>query len=236
MDPISAYIATFPQPIQEKLNALRTLITGLAPEATEKIAYQMPTFYLKGNLVHFAAFKNHIGFYPTPSGITGFETALKPYKTSKGAIQFSLDHPLPLDLVTDIVLTRLSENTQTPYYWLDHYTLRLLGVEKDYKEEWGATRYMIDGKMFMMCGGDKDGTPIITLKGDPEEAPMLRGAYSDIIPGYYMNKEHWNSVYVGGAVPDYLLRSLVDTAHGLIFKSLTKKRQEALRLLESMGQ
>lgn len=231
MDPITAYICTFPEPIQEKLNSLRGLINRLAPEATEKTAYQMPTFYLKGNLVHFAAFKNHIGFYPTPSGISGFETALKPYKTSKGAIQFPLDYPLPLDLVTDIVLTRISENMQIPYYWLDHYALGLLGAQKDYKEEWGATRYMIDGKMFMMCGGDKAGKPIITLKGDPQEAPLLRRTYPDIIPGYYMNKEHWNSVYVGGAVPDYLLRSLVDTAHGLIFGSLPKKRQEALRIL-----
>ena len=85
---IDEYIRTFPQAVQEKLQAMRKTIHAAAPGAEEKISYQMPTFYLKGNLVHFAAFKNHIGFYPVPSGILAFKKELSAYKTSKGAVQF----------------------------------------------------------------------------------------------------------------------------------------------------
>lgn len=94
----------------ERLNALRQLIKKLVPDAVEKIAYRMPTFYLNGNLVHFAAHAEHIGFYPTPSSVVRFERELSKYKTSKGAIQFPLDEPMPIELVKKIVLFRAKEN------------------------------------------------------------------------------------------------------------------------------
>lgn len=109
---IDAYIATFSDEIQRKLQELREVIRAAAPEATEKISYQMPTFYLNGNLVHFAAFKQHIGFYPTPSGTEHFQKELSPYKTSKGTVRFPLDQPIPFDLVTKMVNFRVAENKQ----------------------------------------------------------------------------------------------------------------------------
>jgi uncharacterized protein YdhG (YjbR/CyaY superfamily) len=107
---IDAYIATFPADIQALLQELRATIKAAAPGVTEKISYQMPTFYLKGNLVHFAAFKNHIGFYPAPSGIEEFKEELSRYEGSKGAIRFPLNQPLPLDLIRRIVKYRVAEN------------------------------------------------------------------------------------------------------------------------------
>jgi uncharacterized protein YdhG (YjbR/CyaY superfamily) len=107
---IDEYIALFPEEIQKKLLDIRSTIKASAPEAEEKISYQMPTFFLKGNLVHFAAHKNHIGFYPTPSGIQAFAKELSLYETSKGAVQFPLDKPFPLDLVSKIVKFRVEEN------------------------------------------------------------------------------------------------------------------------------
>ena len=107
---IDEYIATFPIDIQKKLKEMREVIRETAPEATEKISYQMPTFFLQGNLVHFAAFKNHIGFYPVPTGIEKFKKELSAYKTTKGAVQFPLDKPLPLDLIRKIVKFRVAEN------------------------------------------------------------------------------------------------------------------------------
>jgi uncharacterized protein YdhG (YjbR/CyaY superfamily) len=107
---IDAYIALFPAEIQQKLQQIRAVIKQAAPEASEKISYQMPTFYLNGNLVHFAAFKHHIGFYPAPSGIEIFNEELAMYRTSKGAIQFPLDKPIPFDLVRAIVEFRVAEN------------------------------------------------------------------------------------------------------------------------------
>ena len=107
---IDEYIGGFPEEIQKKLSALRVAIKNEAPDAEEKISYQMPTFAQNGNLVHFAAFKNHIGFYPAPSGIENFKEELARYKTSKGAIQFPLDGEIPLDLVREIVRFRLKEN------------------------------------------------------------------------------------------------------------------------------
>src|SRR4051794_852979 len=104
------YIMGFPVDIQEKLEALRATIRKAAPEAKEIISYAMPTFYLKGNLVHFAVFKNHIGFYPAPSGIETFKEELSPYKTSKGAAQFPIDKPLPLSLVSKMVKYRVKQN------------------------------------------------------------------------------------------------------------------------------
>jgi uncharacterized protein YdhG (YjbR/CyaY superfamily) len=107
---IDEYIALFPEDIQKKLRELRATIRVSAPGATEKISYQMPTFFLKGNLVHFAAFKNHIGFYPAPRGIEAFKEELAIYAGSKGTVRFPLDQPLPLDLISKIVKFRVAEN------------------------------------------------------------------------------------------------------------------------------
>ncbi len=107
---IDEYIATFPPEVQEKLQTLRRTIKDAAPEAEEAISYQMPAFKLNGNLVYFAGFKNHIGFYAIPSGIAAFKKDLAPYKTSKGTVQFPLDKPLPLALVRKMVKFRVKEN------------------------------------------------------------------------------------------------------------------------------
>jgi uncharacterized protein YdhG (YjbR/CyaY superfamily) len=107
---VDDYIASFPAEVQHMLSDLRTLIKRLAPEATEKISYKMPTYYLNGNLVHFAAYARHIGFYPTPSAISAFQDELAGYKHAKGSVQFPLDEPLPVDLITRIVEYRVQEN------------------------------------------------------------------------------------------------------------------------------
>ena len=107
---IDAYIAGFPEDVQAKLEKLRATIHQAAPGVQEKISYQMPTFFLEGNLVHFAAYKNHIGFYPTPSGIEQFKDALSVYKSAKGSVQFPLDQPIPYELVGEIVAFRVDEN------------------------------------------------------------------------------------------------------------------------------
>ncbi|MCB9231971.1 MAG: DUF1801 domain-containing protein [Bacteroidia bacterium] len=109
---IDAYIAEFPLETQRLLQAMRETIQAAAPAATEKISYGMPTFYLKGNLVHFAAFKNHIGFYSTPSGHSEFEQELSRYKGGKGSVQFPLNEPLPLDLVRRMVEFRANQNLE----------------------------------------------------------------------------------------------------------------------------
>jgi uncharacterized protein YdhG (YjbR/CyaY superfamily) len=107
---IDEYIAAFPEGVQKTLQELRATIKAAAPEATEKISYQMPTFYLKGNLVHFAAYKKHIGFYPAPSGILAFRQELSSYASSKGAVQFPIGRPLPLELISRITEFRVAEN------------------------------------------------------------------------------------------------------------------------------
>lgn len=107
---IDEYIAEFPQEVREILQKIRKTIHEAAPEATEKISYQMPTFYLNGNLVHFAGFKEHIGFYPVPTGIEKFKKALSVYKQGKGSVQFPLDQPMPYELIGKIVKFRVQEN------------------------------------------------------------------------------------------------------------------------------
>lgn len=109
---IDEYIATFPPDIQKILEKIRAIVKAAAPEAQEKISYQMPTFFLNGNLVHFAAFKNHIGFYPTPSGIEKFKKELAGYQGAKGSVQFPLDEPIPYALISEIVKFRVKENSQ----------------------------------------------------------------------------------------------------------------------------
>ena len=107
---IDEYIAGFPPDVQEILQKIRATIRHAAPDAEEAISYQMPTFKLHGNLVHFAAFKNHIGFYPVPTGIEKFKKELSAYKTAKGSVQFPLDQPMPYGLISRIVKFRVKEN------------------------------------------------------------------------------------------------------------------------------
>lgn len=107
---IDEYISQFPPEVQEILKKLRTVIKAAAPEAEEKISWQMPTFALHGNSVHFAAHKNHIGFYPSPSGIDEFKQELSEYKGAKGSVQFPISQPLPYELVSKIVKFRVAEN------------------------------------------------------------------------------------------------------------------------------
>jgi len=107
---IDEYIAQFPSDTQEILNKLRQVIHETVPEAVEKISYQMPTFELHGNLVLFAAYKNHIGFYPTPSGIEMFKDELSSYKGAKGSVQFPINKQLPYELIRRIVNFRVKEN------------------------------------------------------------------------------------------------------------------------------
>lgn len=107
---IDEYIAGCPSDVQAILEKIRLTIRKAAPDAEETIKYQMPTFTLKGNLVHFAAFKKHIGFYPVPSGIEKFKTALSVYEGGKGSVQFPLDKPIPYDLIRKIVKFRVKEN------------------------------------------------------------------------------------------------------------------------------
>lgn len=107
---IDEYIAGFPQDVQHILEKIRTTIRKAAPDAEETIKYQIPTFTLKGNLVHFAAFKKHIGFYPVPTGIEEFKNALSVYQGGKGSAKFPLDKPIPFDLISKIVKFRVKEN------------------------------------------------------------------------------------------------------------------------------
>lgn len=108
---IDGYIRAFPKPVPTKLRQLRSIVAGAAAGATEKISYGMSTFYLDGNLIHFAAHARHIGFCPTPSAIEAFRTELAKYKSSKGPIQFPLDEPLPAGLIRRMVRFRMRENT-----------------------------------------------------------------------------------------------------------------------------
>lgn len=107
---VDEYISNFPRDIQEILNKIRETVNKAAPEASEKISYGMPTLHLNGNLIHFAAFKSHIGLYPTPSGITAFAVELSKYKGAKGSARFPLDKPIPYSLISKIVKYRVHEN------------------------------------------------------------------------------------------------------------------------------
>ena len=109
---IDEYIAGFPHDIQVILEKIRTTIRKAAPGAEETIKYQMPTLTLKGNLVHFAAFKKHIGFYPVPTGIEEFKNELSVYEGGKGSVKFPLDKQIPFDLIGRIVKFRVKENLE----------------------------------------------------------------------------------------------------------------------------
>ena len=107
---IDEYIATFPDDVQALLQAVRATIHAAAPDAVELISYGMPAFAQEGNLVYFAALKNHIGLYPTSSGIAAFQQEISAYESSKGAVKFPKDQQLPLELITKIVQFRVTEN------------------------------------------------------------------------------------------------------------------------------
>ncbi|HVR97594.1 MAG TPA: DUF1801 domain-containing protein [Thermoanaerobaculia bacterium] len=109
---IDEYIAGVPEDVQEILQKIRTTIREAAPDAEEAIKYQMPTFVLKGNLVHFAAFKNHIGFYPAPRGIEEFKEELSAYEGAKGTVRFPFGEPVPFDLISRIVRFRVKDNLE----------------------------------------------------------------------------------------------------------------------------
>jgi uncharacterized protein YdhG (YjbR/CyaY superfamily) len=109
---IDDYIGGFTPEIQEILEKIRTTIRQAAPDAEEAIKYQMPTFTLQGNLVHFAAFKKHIGFYPVPTGIEAFRDELSVYEGGKGSVRFPLDKPIPYDLIDKIVRFRVKETLE----------------------------------------------------------------------------------------------------------------------------
>ena len=108
---IDEYIQSFPRNVQKRLRELRRLVRDQAPQAEEKISYQMPTYFLRGNLVHFAAYEKHIGFYPTPSAIRAFRRELSRYKNAKGSVRFPLEEPLPKGLIRKMVRFRVKENS-----------------------------------------------------------------------------------------------------------------------------
>jgi uncharacterized protein YdhG (YjbR/CyaY superfamily) len=107
---VDEYIAQFPQNVQDILQEIRTVIKDAAPEAKEKISYQMPGYFLNGRLVWFGAWKQHIGFYPDPSGIEEFKEELSEYQMTKGSIHFPLDRPVPYQLISKIVKHRVNHN------------------------------------------------------------------------------------------------------------------------------
>jgi len=109
---IDAYIAAFPADVQQVLEEIRATVKKAAPDAKEAIKYAMPTFTLQGNLVHFAAFKHHIGFYPVPQGNAAFDDELSKYKQGKGSVQFPLDKPMPLALITRLVKFLVKRNLE----------------------------------------------------------------------------------------------------------------------------
>jgi uncharacterized protein YdhG (YjbR/CyaY superfamily) len=111
MKTIDEYIKNFEPEIQKTLNEIRNFIKKEIPEATEKISYGMPTFYLNGNLIHFAAFKDHYSFFPSPSGIdASFEKELVPYRAGKGTLRFPIDEPIPWDIIKKVLQFRVKEN------------------------------------------------------------------------------------------------------------------------------
>ena len=117
------------------------------------------------------------------------------------------------------------------YEWIDEYLLKKPGVTKDLQKDWNWIRYQIGGKMFAaICLDDDDKPYYITLKLEPVEGDFWRQKYEDIIPGYYMNKTHWNSVKADGNVPDDVLKDLLDKAYSIVLGSLTKKLQRELTL------
>lgn len=124
------------------------------------------------------------------------------------------------------------------YAWIDDYLMKKTGVTKDLKEEWNWIRYMIGGKMFAaICldGANENKPYYITLKLEPMDGDFLRQQYEDIIPGYYMNKQHWNSINPDGSVPDDLLKDLLDKSYQLVLGGFSKKKQQEILLAADCG-
>ena len=123
----------------------------------------------------------------------------------------------------------VKEQNKMKYMWLDEFLQSMVGSTKDYKEEWQWTRYLIGGKMFAaICKDATDEHHIITLKLDPLDGDFLRNQYEDIIPGYYMNKQHWNSIYLDGTVPENLMKEMIDKSYHLVLSGLSKKAQREI--------
>lgn len=118
---------------------------------------------------------------------------------------------------------------------LQAFCLSLKGVTHDYQPEWQADRYHIGGKMFAMMGGDANRKPVITLKCDPQRAEELREMHEGIIPGYYMNKTHWNSIYLDADIPSSFVEELIEHSYQLVFQKLTKKSQHDILQNDSKG-
>ncbi|MDR1259580.1 MAG: MmcQ/YjbR family DNA-binding protein [Tannerellaceae bacterium] len=114
------------------------------------------------------------------------------------------------------------------YDFIQAHCLSKKGAEEDYKQEWDAIRYSVRGKMFALAGNDNAGNPIISMKHDPEYGAELREKYEDIIPGYYLNKTHWSSVFLSGNVPEAVLKKLLDGSYELVFSSLSRKIQNEI--------
>ncbi len=119
------------------------------------------------------------------------------------------------------------------YEWIEEYCLSKKGAIREYKVEWDAIRYMIKDKMFVLQGEDNKGNQIITVKLKPEFGELLRLKYEDIIPGYHMNKVHWNSLFLDGDVPDDVVKEMLDESYGLVYLSLSKKDQMEIEGIEN---
>ena len=114
------------------------------------------------------------------------------------------------------------------YDFIQDYCLSKKGAEEDYKQEWDAIRYSVRGKMFVLVGNDGEGKSVISLKHTAEHSEALREKYKDIAPGYYLNKTLWSSVFLGGNVPEAVLKQMIDESYELIFNSLPKKVQNEI--------
>jgi predicted DNA-binding protein (MmcQ/YjbR family) len=114
------------------------------------------------------------------------------------------------------------------YDFIQAHCLSKKGAEEDYKQEWDAIRYAVRGKMFALVGNDGEGRPIISVKHTPEQGEELRDTYNDIVPGYYLNKTHWSSVFLNGNVPEAVLKQMLDVSYELVFNSLSKKIQNEI--------
>ena len=115
------------------------------------------------------------------------------------------------------------------YTWIDEYLLSKNGTSKDLQEEWNWIRYMLDGKLYAaVCLDDNNKPYYITLKLDPYEGDFFRQQYEDVLPGYYMNKIHWNSIKADGEVPDEILKDMLDKSYNLILSKFSKKKQQEL--------
>lgn len=115
------------------------------------------------------------------------------------------------------------------YEWIDEFLMKKPGVNRDLQEEWNWIRYKIDDKMFAaICRGDNNKPVYITLKLEPSEGEFWRAQFEDVIPGYYMNKTHWNSIKADGEVPDDVLRGMLENAYSIVLRSLSKKRQKEI--------